>query len=57
MVYSYYAAVNDGRWDDVVDCFHDDAVLLVPSQLPKVGREEIRRFYQYVDGRRFRDAP
>jgi ketosteroid isomerase-like protein len=52
MVYSYYAAVNDGRWTDVVDYFHDDAVLLVPSQLPKVGREVILKFYE-SHGRRF----
>ena len=52
MVYSYYAAVNDGRWTDVVDYFHDDAVLLVPSQLPKVGRETILAFYE-SHGRRF----
>jgi len=52
MVYSYYAAVNDGRWSDVADYFHDDAVLLVPSQLPKVGREVILKFYE-SHGRRF----
>jgi limonene-1,2-epoxide hydrolase len=52
MVYSYYTAVNDGRWTDVVDSFHDDAVLLVPSQLPKVGRETILAFYE-SHGRRF----
>ena len=27
VVYSYYAAVNDGRWSDVVEYFHDDASL------------------------------
>jgi ketosteroid isomerase-like protein len=54
MVYSYYAAVNDGRWTDVVDYFHDDAVLLVPSQLPKVGREVILKFYE-SHGRRFHE--
>jgi len=52
MVYAYYQAVNDGRWADVADFFHDDAVLLVPSQLPKVGRETILRFYE-SHGRRF----
>jgi ketosteroid isomerase-like protein len=51
-VYSYYHAVNEGRWEDVVDFFHDDAVLLVPSQLPKIGRETILRFYE-SHGRRF----
>ena len=52
MVYSYYQAVNEGRWSDVADYFHEDAVLLVPSQLPKVGRETILRFYE-SHGRRF----
>lgn len=52
LVYAYYQAVNEGRWDDVVDFFHDDAVLLVPSQLPKIGRETILAFYQ-SHGRRF----
>lgn len=52
MVYAYYQAVNEGRWTDVADFFHDDAVLLVPSQLPKVGRETILAFYE-SHGRRF----
>ena len=52
MVYGYYQAVNDGRWQDVVDYFHDDAVLLVSSQVPKVGRETILRFYE-SHGRRY----
>lgn len=52
MVYGYYQAVNDGRWTDVVDYFHDDAVLLVSSQVPKVGRETILRFYE-SHGRRY----
>jgi ketosteroid isomerase-like protein len=52
MVYAYYQAVNDGRWSDVADFFHEDAVLLVSSQLPKVGRETILRFYE-SHGRRF----
>lgn len=46
-VYGYYQAVNESRWSDVVACFHEDAVLLVPSQLPKVGHEKIREFYEY----------
>ena len=49
MIYAYYKAVNDSHWDDVVAYFHPDAVLLIPSQLPKVGHEEIRRFYESVD--------
>jgi ketosteroid isomerase-like protein len=49
MIYAYYQAVNDSRWDDVVAFFHEDAVLLIPSQLPKVGHAEIRRFYVSVD--------
>jgi ketosteroid isomerase-like protein len=52
MVYAYYQAVNDSRWDDVVGFFHEDAVLLIPAQLPKVGREAIRKFYE-SHGRRF----
>ena len=51
-VYEYYRAVNEARWDDVVDFFHEDAVLLVPSQEPKVGHEVIREFYE-SHGRRF----
>ena len=47
LVYAYYKAVNDSRWDDVVNFFHEDGVLLVPSQLPKVGHEKIREFYEY----------
>ena len=49
MIYAYYQAVNDSRWDDVVSFFHEDAVLLIPAQLPKVGHAEIRRFYTFVD--------
>jgi ketosteroid isomerase-like protein len=52
MVYAYYQAVNDGRWADVAATFHEDAVLLVPSQLPKVGRKTILKFYE-SHGRRF----
>lgn len=51
-VYEYYRAVNESRWGDVADFFHDDAVLLVPSQEPKVGRQTILEFYQ-SHGRRF----
>jgi ketosteroid isomerase-like protein len=46
IVYSYYKAVNDSRWDDVVAYFHPDATLHVPGQEPKVGTDEIRRFYE-----------
>lgn len=46
IVYSYYKAVNDSRWDDVVAYFHEDATLHVPGQAPKVGHEAILRFYQ-----------
>jgi limonene-1,2-epoxide hydrolase len=46
IVLSYYQAVNQSRWDDVVAYFHEDAVLLIPSQAPKVGHAEIRRFYE-----------
>lgn len=49
---AYYQAVNDARWTDVADYFHPDAVLHIPSQRPKVGREEILRFYE-SHGRRF----
>jgi limonene-1,2-epoxide hydrolase len=47
LVYSYYTAVNESRWEDVVDFFHEDGVLLIPSQEPKVGHEKIREFYEY----------
>lgn len=46
LVYSYYKAVNDSRWDDVVDFFHEDATLHIPGQAPKVGTAAIRRFYE-----------
>jgi ketosteroid isomerase-like protein len=46
IVYSYYKAVNDSRWDDVVAYFHPDATLHIPGQEPKVGADEIRRFYE-----------
>jgi hypothetical protein len=51
-VYEYYRAANESRWDDVVEFFHEDAVLLVPSQQPKVGHDAIREFYA-AHGRRF----
>ena len=54
LVYAYYQAVNESRWSDVADFFHEDAVLLVPSQLPKVGRKTILEFYE-SHGRRFVD--
>jgi limonene-1,2-epoxide hydrolase len=44
-VYAYYQAVNEARWEDVADFFHDDAVLLIPGQRPKIGRAAILRFY------------
>jgi len=44
-IYAYYQAVNESRWDDVADFFADDAVLLIPGQRPKIGREQIHRFY------------
>jgi uncharacterized protein (TIGR02246 family) len=45
MAYAYFQAVNESRLEEVLDYFHEDAVLLVPAQLPKVGREAIARFY------------
>lgn len=45
IVYSYYKAVNDSRWDDVVAYFHDDASLHIPGQAPKIGHAAIREFY------------
>ena len=44
-VYAYYQAVNESRWEDVVAFFHEDAVLLIPGQEPKVGSDAILRFY------------
>ena len=52
LVYAYYQAVNDSRWSDVVSFFHEDAVLLVSSQLPKIGHETILAFYE-SHGRRY----
>jgi len=46
IVYSYYKAVNESRWTDVVSFFHDDATLHVPGQAPKIGKEAILRFYE-----------
>jgi ketosteroid isomerase-like protein len=51
-VYAYYKAVNDGRWEDVTNFFHEDGVLLVPSQEPKVGHDVILKFYS-AHGRYF----
>jgi ketosteroid isomerase-like protein len=51
-VRGYFAAVADGRWDDVLDLFHPDAVLNVAGRSPKVGHERIRRFYENI-GTRF----
>ena len=46
IVYSYYKAVNDSRWEDVVAYFHPDATLHIPGQEPKVGTDAIRAFYE-----------
>jgi ketosteroid isomerase-like protein len=46
IVYGYYKAVNDSRWDDVAAFFHEDATLHIPGQAPKVGTEAILRFYE-----------
>lgn len=47
-VRAYFAAANAERWDEVVAAFHEDAVLEVPAQAPKRGRDQIRRFYEAV---------
>jgi ketosteroid isomerase-like protein len=48
LVRSYFAAVNDERWDDVVELFDDRATVYVPSVRPKQGKERIRRFYESI---------
>jgi ketosteroid isomerase-like protein len=52
LVRSYFAAVEEGRLDDVLACFTDDAVFRV-SYLPApvVGHEELRAFFEGVIGR------
>lgn len=52
LVHAYFDAVNDERWDDVVDLFREDASLYVPSVGPKHGKDRIRRFYEDI-GTRF----
>jgi ketosteroid isomerase-like protein len=49
LVRGYFAAVEEGRLDDVLACFADDAVFRV-SYLPEpvVGREELRAFFEGV---------
>ncbi len=47
-VRAYFAAANAERWDELVEAFHEDAVLEVPAQPAKRGRAEIRRFYEAV---------
>ena len=49
---SYFKAVDDGRWDDVLALFHDDGVLNVAGRRAKVGHERIRPFYENI-GTRF----
>jgi ketosteroid isomerase-like protein len=52
LVRSYFQAVNDERWDDVMALYHEDAVLHVPGKRPKSGHEQIRPFYEDI-GTRF----
>ena len=40
-VYEYYRAANESRWDDVVEFFHEDAVLLVHGHV--VGPDVVKR--------------
>ncbi len=47
-VRAYFAAANAERWDEVIEAFHEDAVLEVPAQQAKQGRAQIRRFYEAV---------
>ncbi len=52
LVRSYFAAVNDERWDDVMALYHEDAVVHVAGKRPKHGYEQIRPFYEDI-GTRF----
>lgn len=48
LVQSYFAAANEERWDDLLELFHEDAVVNVPAVDPKRGHAEIRNFYEAV---------
>jgi len=52
LVQSYFQAVNEERWDDVMALYHEDAVLHVPGKRPKQGHAQIRPFYEDI-GTRF----
>jgi ketosteroid isomerase-like protein len=57
LIRGYFAAVADGRWDDVLALFHPDAVLNVAGVSPKLGHERIRPFYENIGARFDRYAP
>jgi ketosteroid isomerase-like protein len=57
LVHGYFGAVADGRWDDVLGLFHDDAELNVAGSRTKVGTERIRPFYENIGARFERYAP
>lgn len=49
-VYAYYRAVNEGRVDDLLAMFHDDAVLIVPTARELSGAEALRAYYERAFG-------
>jgi ketosteroid isomerase-like protein len=57
LVRSYFAAVAEGRWDDVLELFHPDAELNVPGVRTKIGHERIRPFYANIGDRFAEYAP
>ena len=57
IVRSYFSAVAEGRWDDVLALFHEDAVLNVAGVSPKHGHERLRPFYENIGARFDRYAP
>jgi ketosteroid isomerase-like protein len=57
LVRGYFAAVAEGRWDDVLALFHHDAELNVAGVSPKRGHARIRPFYENIGVRFDRYAP
>jgi ketosteroid isomerase-like protein len=57
LVRGYFTAVAEGRWDDIIAMFHEDATLLVPAVRPKHGHDRIRPFYVNIGERFVRYRP
>ena len=57
LVRGYFTAVAEGRWDDIVAMFHEDATLTVPLVRVKHGHARIRPFYVNIGERYARYRP